>query len=58
MPSFENIFCEIAGWCRINELKEVAEIPGQQFENGVRFVRKTGELHRDKKSWQSLINQL
>lgn len=57
MPIFENMLCEIAGYCSINELEKVKGIPGQEFD-GIRHVRKSGELHRQKEEWQALINQL
>jgi len=58
IPSFADIPCEIAGWCKAEELKEVTSIPGQEFENGVRFVIKSGLLHRGRKDWESLIKKL
>lgn len=57
IPSFENIPCEIAGWCRIEELEKVNQIPGQVFD-GFRYVRKTGLLKRSKTDWEKLINLL
>lgn len=57
MPDFSNMFCEIAGWCRINELEEVNSIPGLEFD-GVRFVKKSGQLHKNKESWQELLGLL
>lgn len=57
MPDFENIPCEIAGYCYITELEKVNGIPGQEFD-GVRFVKKSGLLHRDKKDWEALIKKL
>lgn len=57
IPHFENIPCEIAGWCDIDELEKTKSIPGVDF-NGIRFVKKSGELHKDKKSWLSLIKKL
>lgn len=58
VPDFADIPCEIAGWCRAGELKKVKSIPGQEFEYGVRFVIKSGLLHRDRKSWEYLIKKL
>ena len=58
MPDFKNIPCEIAGWCRADKLEEVKSIPGQEFENGTRFVKKSGTLNRDKKSWEELIKMI
>lgn len=57
MPDFANIFCEIAGWCRISELEKLTSIPGQEFD-GVRFVKKSGLLHKNKESWQELLGLL
>ncbi len=58
IPNFVNIPCEVAGWCRASELEEVRSIPGQAFENGTRFVIKSGLLHRSKKDWEKLIKLL
>lgn len=57
MPDFQNIFCEISGWCKIGELERVTSIPGQEF-TGVRYVIKSGALHKDKESWQELLKKL
>lgn len=57
MPYFENMYCEIAGWCTIDELEKVTSIPGQEFD-GFRHVKKSGNLHRDKKSWEKLIKKV
>jgi len=57
IPEFENMFCEITGWCKIDELGKATSIPGQEF-TGVRYVKKTGLLHKDRDSWQKLINLL
>ena len=57
IPDFENMWCEVAGWCRRDELESVTSIPGQDFD-GVRFVKKSGRLHKDRASWQELIARL
>lgn len=57
IPSFEDIPCEIAGYCWVKELEKTTSIPGQEFD-GVRYVKKSGLLHRDKKDWEALIKQL
>lgn len=57
MPDFQNIFCEIAGWCKIDELEKVNSIPGQEF-TGVRYVKKSGRLHKEKADWQELLKKL
>jgi len=57
IPDFENMYCEVAGWCSIDELEKVTSIPGQDF-TGVRYVKKTGLLHKDKDSWNKLIKKL
>jgi predicted DNA-binding transcriptional regulator AlpA len=58
MPKFADIPCEVAGWCEADELKKVTSIPGQEFDNGVRFVIESGRLHRDRKSWEKLLSRL
>ncbi|MEX2012920.1 MAG: hypothetical protein WD967_00780 [Candidatus Levyibacteriota bacterium] len=58
LPDFHNIPCEIVGWCRFDELEEVSSIPGLEFENGTRFVKKSGELHKTKDDWKKLIKML
>lgn len=57
IPEFQNMQCEIAGWCDVEELEKVTSIPGQDFD-GFRYVKKTGQLHRSKEKWQELINRL
>ena len=57
MPDFENMFCEISGWCRIEELEKVTSIPGQEF-TGVRYVKKSGQLHKNKESWRKFVELL
>jgi hypothetical protein len=57
MPEFNNIPCEIAGWCSVNELEKVTSIPGQDF-TGVRYVKKSGLLHKNKESWLELLKLL
>ena len=57
IPFFENMSCEVAGWCWIDELEKVTSIPGQEFD-GVRFVKKSGFLHRSRKKWKELLSQL
>lgn len=58
MPDFANITCEIAGWCDYTELEKVDSIPGQEFDNGFRYVKKSGLLKRSKEEWQNLIKRL
>ncbi|MDD5135616.1 MAG: hypothetical protein PHP01_09445, partial [Phycisphaerae bacterium] len=58
MPGFTEIPCEIVGWCKASELEEVTSIPGQTFDNGTRFVIKSGRLHRTKDQWRELISRL
>lgn len=57
MPRFENMYCEIAGWCGIGELEKATSIPGQDFD-GTRYVKKSGNLHRSRKSWESLVKKI
>lgn len=58
LPDFNNIPCEIVGWCGHDELEEVFGIPGLEFDNGTRFVKKSGSLHRSKEEWKKLIKLL
>ena len=58
LPDFSDIPCEIAGWCRPDDLEEVSSIPGQTFDNGTRFVKKSGLLRRSKDDWKRLIKML
>lgn len=58
LPDFHNIPCEIVGWCRFDELEEVSSIPGLEFENGTRFVKKSGALHKARDDWKKLIKML
>ena len=57
IPNFQNMPCEISGYCWIDELEKVTSIPGQDFES-LRFVKKTGLLHREKKDWENLLKKL
>lgn len=57
IPSFENMPCEVAGWCWVDEFEKVKSIPGQEFD-GWRFVRKSGLLRRSKKDWEELLGKL
>lgn len=57
MPEFENICCEIAGWCSVDKLEKVREIPGLKF-TGIRYVKKTGRLNKEKQSWKDLLKKL
>ena len=58
IPNFENIACEIAGFCQPDELEKVTSIPGQEFENGYRYVKATGKLHRSRSEWEDLARRL
>jgi len=58
IPGFENIPCEIAGYCWRVDLEEVTEIPGLKFDNGTRFVKQTGKLLKDRESWEQLLSKL
>lgn len=57
MPFFSNIPCEIAGYCSAEELEKVSSIEGQDFD-GVRYVKKSGLLHRSREDWKKLIKKL
>jgi len=60
IPKFIDIPCEIAGWIGIEELEkmEAKRIPGLEGAIGFRYVKKSGQLHKDKKSWEELLGQL
>jgi hypothetical protein len=57
IPYFETLYCEIAGWCWIDELEKATSIPGQVFD-GIRYVKKSGQLHRSKEAWKELLDKL
>lgn len=57
IPFFSNIKCEIAGWCTYEDLEEVTSIPGQSFD-GVRKVKRSGQLRKSKQDWQKLVELL
>lgn len=57
IPKFQNMTCEIAGFCSIKELEKVNSIPGQEFD-GTRYVKKSGLLHRRHDEWRALLNRL
>lgn len=57
IPHFENIPCEVVGWCYHTDLMETSGIPGQEFD-GIRFVIKSGLLRKSKEDWKELIKQL
>lgn len=52
------IQCEIAGYCDIAELERVTSIPGQDFDNGPRFVKQSGKLHKSSADWEQLISRI
>ena len=58
IPGFDNIPCEIAGWCKRGDLEEVTSIPGLTFDNGVRYVRKSGLLRRSSADWKEFVRLL
>lgn len=57
IPGFENIQCEIAGYCSIDELEKADSIPGQTFD-GVRYIKKSGLLHRSMEDWKFLLSKM
>jgi len=57
MKGLEDIACEIAGWCKVDELEQVTSIPGQEF-SGFRYVKKTGRLKRSRDEWQTLVDMM
>ena len=60
IPKFTSVPCEVAGWCSIDELekREANKIPGLEDATGYRYIKKSGQLHKDKKSWQKLLSRL
>jgi len=52
------ISCEVVGYCNYQELDKVNEIPGQAFDNGYRYVRKTGLLHKKPDEWQAFVSKI
>lgn len=60
IPKFTSVPCEVAGWCSIDELekREANKIPGLEDATGYRYIKKSGQLHKDKKSWQELLSRL
>lgn len=54
IPQFENIPCEITGWCNIEDLEEVTSIPGIEF-SGKRYVKQSGKLKKSKEDWERLV---
>lgn len=57
MPTFNDMACEVAGFCYKEDLEKVTEIPGQKFD-GIRYVKLSGKLHRSKEDWEELISKL
>ncbi|MFA6099841.1 MAG: hypothetical protein WC750_03075 [Patescibacteria group bacterium] len=57
MPDFDNISCEVVGWCSYDELELKTEIPGQVFD-GSRYVLPSGKLKRSPEEWRSLIDMI
>lgn len=60
IPEFKNIPCEIAGWCSIDELEKIkaSKIPGLELASGFRYIKKSGHLHKNKKSWEGLVKKI
>jgi hypothetical protein len=54
VPDFQPIPVEVAGFAYRKELDVVKSIPGQDFE-GERYVKKSGELHRDVNEWKEVF---
>lgn len=57
IPDFQDIPCEVVGWCKYDELQKVSEIPGQPFD-GVRFVIASGKLKSNLSDWKNLIKMI
>jgi hypothetical protein len=58
IPSFTTIRCEVAGFCYKEELEKVNSIPGLEFDNGYRYVKFSGQLHRSENEWKDLLLKL
>jgi len=60
IPDFADIPCEVAGWIDIKELerKKASDIPGLEEASGYRYIKKSGNLNRDRKSWEELLSRL
>lgn len=58
IPHFMPIPCEIAGYCAVGELEKVRSIEGQIFDNGFRYVKKSGRLHKTREGWENLLRKL
>lgn len=54
IPAFHPIPVEVAGFAYSEELEVVSGIPGQDFE-GERYVKKSGQLHRDIGTWREVF---
>lgn len=48
----------ICGFIYVNELEKVTAIPGQEFNNGHRYVKSVALLRNSDKEWKKLIAQL
>ena len=57
IPGFEDIPYEVAGWCTLDNLEEVTEIPGQEF-SGPRYVISSGRMNRSRQSWNEFVQML
>jgi len=60
IPEFKDIPCEVAGWIDVGDLEKVETktIPGLEGATGYRYAKKSGELNKDKESWEELLGRL
>jgi hypothetical protein len=60
IPKFTDVPCEIAGWIDAGDLKRIKAktIPGLEGATGYRYAKKSGLLHKNKKSWEYLLGRL
>jgi hypothetical protein len=47
----------ICGFNYFEELEKVTEIPGQQFDNGYRYIKSVANMHNSDNDWKKLIKR-
>jgi hypothetical protein len=57
IENLPNIQCEIVGLCKRKDLYPTKKIPGQEF-SGKRYVLKSGDMKRDYKDWEKLVQNI
>lgn len=48
----------ICGFVYLDELEKKDKIPGQEFENGYRYVKSVSKMHNSNDDWKDLIERL